>query len=66
MKLTDFGKINYEDECMKRKEMIHVPNWFTVDAKTGVKETIHFLFFPEIRSQKKGEIPLLYFDETKI
>ena len=36
IKLTDFGKINYEDECMKRKEMVHVPNWFTVDAKTGV------------------------------
>lgn len=36
IKLTDFGKINYEDECMKRKEMVHVPNWFTVDAKTGM------------------------------
>jgi len=36
VKLTDFGKINYEDECMKRKEMVHVPNWFTVDAKTGM------------------------------
>jgi len=37
---------------MKRKEMVHVPNWFTVDAKTGVKHlscpshTIFPLFTP--------------------
>lgn len=35
-KLADFGCISFEDECMKRKEMIFVPNWFTVDAKTGM------------------------------
>ena len=35
-KLTDFGAINFEDECMKRREMIFVPNWFTIDAKTGM------------------------------
>jgi len=34
--LTNFGKINFEDECMKRREMVYVPNWFTVDAKTGM------------------------------
>lgn len=35
--LTDFGKINFEDECNKRREMVYVPNWFSVDAKTGVR-----------------------------
>lgn len=35
-KLTDFGCINFEDECMKRSEKVYVPNWFTVDAKTGM------------------------------
>lgn len=35
-KLTDYGQINFEDECMKRREMVYVPNWFAVDAKTGM------------------------------
>ena len=37
-KLTNFGRIHFEDECMKRTEMVYVPNWFTIDAKTGVRK----------------------------
>jgi len=35
-KLSDLGQVNYEDEVMRRREMVYVPNWFTVDAKTGM------------------------------
>ncbi|XP_062585937.1 WD repeat-containing protein 48-like [Saccostrea cucullata] len=38
--VENLGKVNFEDEIKKRFKMIYVPNWFTVDLKTGLL-TIH-------------------------
>ncbi|XP_065651987.1 WD repeat-containing protein 48 isoform X3 [Hydra vulgaris] len=35
-KVNHYGKVNFEEECIKHREMVFVPNWFTVDAKTGM------------------------------
>lgn len=35
-KVEDLGKVDYEEEIKKRSQRIHVPNWFTVDLKTGM------------------------------
>lgn len=35
-KVEDLGKVDYEEEIKKRSQRVHVPNWFTVDLKTGV------------------------------
>ena len=32
----DLGCVDMEEEVKKRFRMIYVPNWFTVDLKTGV------------------------------
>lgn len=35
-KVEDLGKVDYDDEIKKRSQRVYVPNWFTVDLKTGV------------------------------
>ena len=34
--MEDLGCVDFEEEIKKRTKMIYVPNWFTVDLKTGV------------------------------
>lgn len=35
-KVEDLGKLDFEQEIKKRNKMVYVPNWFSVDLKTGV------------------------------
>lgn len=35
-KVEDLGKVDFEEEIKKRFKMVYVPNWFSVDLKTGV------------------------------
>jgi len=35
----DLGKVEFEEEIKKRFKMVYVPNWFSVDLKTGVSHT---------------------------
>ncbi|WAR16938.1 WDR48-like protein [Mya arenaria] len=39
-KVEDLGKKDLEEEIKNRFKMVHVPNWFSVDLKTGML-TIH-------------------------
>lgn len=41
--MEDLGKVDFEEEIKKRFKMVYVPNWFTVDLKTGV--SISYLWF---------------------
>jgi hypothetical protein len=34
--VEDLGQINLDDEVKKRFKMVYIPNWFSVDLKTGV------------------------------
>ena len=34
--MKDLGKVDLEDEIKNHFKMVYVPNWFTVDLKTGV------------------------------
>lgn len=38
--MEDLGQVNYEEEIKKRFKMVHVPNWFNVDLKTGVSNIL--------------------------
>ncbi|MEQ2216993.1 hypothetical protein XENOCAPTIV_007807 [Xenoophorus captivus] len=33
----DLGKVEFDEEIKKRFKMVYVPNWFSVDLKTGVR-----------------------------
>lgn len=35
-KVQDLGKIDFDEETKKRNQRIYIPNWFTVDLKTGM------------------------------
>ncbi|KAK9395790.1 WD repeat-containing protein 48-like [Crotalus adamanteus] len=35
-KVEDFGKMDFEEEIKERFKMVYVPNWFSVDLKTGM------------------------------
>ncbi|XP_058054018.1 WD repeat-containing protein 48 homolog isoform X1 [Anopheles bellator] len=35
-KVEELGKVDFEEEVKKRSQRIYVPNWFTVDLKTGM------------------------------
>jgi len=34
----DLGKVDFDEEIKKRFKMVYVPNWFSVDLKTGVSK----------------------------
>ena len=34
--MEDLGAVDFDDEIKKRFKMVYVPNWFSVDLKTGV------------------------------
>lgn len=42
--VENLGKVNFEEEIKKRFKMVYVPNWFTVDLKTGVSYWYFFTF----------------------
>ncbi|XP_028822922.1 WD repeat-containing protein 48a isoform X1 [Denticeps clupeoides] len=35
-KVEDLGKVEFDEEIKKRFKMVYVPNWFSVDLKTGM------------------------------
>lgn len=37
VKKEELGKVDFEDEIKKRNKQVYIPNWFTVDLKTGVR-----------------------------
>lgn len=36
IKLETLGKVDFDETVIARNKMVYVPNWFTVDLKTGV------------------------------
>ncbi|XP_055387211.1 WD repeat-containing protein 48 homolog [Condylostylus longicornis] len=36
VKKEDLGKIDFDEEVNKRNQRVYIPNWFTVDLKTGM------------------------------
>jgi WD repeat-containing protein 48 len=37
------GKIDFDETVKTRNKMVYVPNWFTVDLKTGVSSCTSML-----------------------
>lgn len=44
-KVEELGVVDYEEEIKKRTQMVFVPNWFSVDIKTGVSMPLFFTCF---------------------
>lgn len=42
-KVEDLGKVDFDEEVNKRNQRVYIPNWFTVDLKTGVSPKQSFL-----------------------
>ncbi len=38
-KVEDLGRVDFDEEVKKRFKQVYVPNWFTVDLKTGVSNS---------------------------
>ena len=36
VKVKDLGQVDFEKELQQRNQKVYIPNWFTVDLKTGV------------------------------
>jgi WD repeat-containing protein 48 len=41
-KLATLGNVNFEEEINQRSKKVYVPNWFSVDLKTGVSCTYYY------------------------
>lgn len=41
-RVETLGKIDFDETVKSRNKMVYVPNWFTVDLKTGVSATSEF------------------------
>lgn len=44
VKVQDLGKVDFDNEVKNRNQKVYIPNWFTVDLKTGVGSSclLHF------------------------
>ena len=42
MKEADLGEVDIEEEAEKRKSHLYIPNWFSVEVKTGVSVHIDY------------------------
>ena len=38
MKEEDLGQVDVDDEANARRGKMYIPNWFSVEVKTGVRE----------------------------
>lgn len=36
VKVKDLGPVDFDQELKKNNQTVYIPNWFTVDLKTGV------------------------------
>lgn len=48
--MKDFGQVSMEQIAKERFKMLHVPSWFSVDLKTGVRYRIFRSFLSFTRS----------------
>lgn len=44
-KVEDYGKVDFDEKVKEKFKMMYVPNWFSVDLKTGVR--FFFFSFPD-------------------
>lgn len=44
IKEEDLGPIDFDEELKRRNKKVYIPNWFTVDLKTGVSFNFNFPF----------------------
>lgn len=70
VKVTDLGPVDLDEEFNRRNKMVHVPNWFNVDLKTGML-TIHLAqdendCFSAWVSAKEVGLALEDSEETKV
>ena len=42
-KVEDLGCVDYDEEIKKRFKTVYVPNWFSVDLKTGVSHVMSLM-----------------------
>ena len=41
MKEEDLGQVDIDDEANTRKGKMYIPNWFSVEVKTGVRMALN-------------------------
>lgn len=39
-KVKDLGQVDFDNELKQHNQKVFIPNWFTVDLKTGVRTTL--------------------------
>lgn len=42
-KVEDFGQVDFEELVKEKFKMMYIPNWFSVDLKTGVSDVFGVL-----------------------
>lgn len=42
VKEEDLGPVDFDEELQRRNKKVYIPNWFTVDLKTGVSSELCF------------------------
>lgn len=56
-KVKDLGPVDFDNELNQHNQKVFIPNWFTVDLKTGVCD---FLFYLD-QSKFKVYLCLIHF-----
>lgn len=46
-KVEDYGKVDFDEKVKEKFKMMYVPNWFSVDLKTGVRFFFSFRIIRE-------------------
>lgn len=56
--------MEFDEEIKKRFKMVYVPNWFSVDLKTGVSDSVPAVlrrpfYFPLMLKKTAGDLHVL-------
>lgn len=54
VKTKDLGPVDFDTELEKTNQKVYIPNWFTVDLKTGVSYWVHTSFLASINEIEFG------------
>lgn len=70
VKVKDLGPVDFDNELKQQNQKVYIPNWFTVDLKTGVslmKRAIkRFLYWTEIFFSFEFQMPTIVLGQDEV
>jgi hypothetical protein len=55
--IGEYGNVSLEEKAKEMFEMVSIPNWFSVDSKTGVRHLLRTTYYCFVRLNSSSAVP---------